>query len=146
MEESFDYSKVPFGFGMCAAQKCPNAATCLRQIALQPAPESLNFLPTLNPNRIKGMEKRCEYYCSHTKVRYAKGFMCTINSLTLRVSKNFRWQLINYFGRKNYYLKRNGQLALTPIEQQHIIILAKELGVIQNEYFDSYIEEYNWGE
>ena len=47
-------------------------------------------------------------------------------------------------GRKNYYLKRSGKLALTPAEQQWIINTAKELGVIQSEYFDSYIVEYNW--
>ena len=41
-------------------------------------------------------------------------------------------------------MKRSGKLALTPAEQQWIINTAKELGVIQSEYFDSYIVEYNW--
>ena len=35
MEEPFDYSQVPFTFGMCAAENCPQASTCLRQIALR---------------------------------------------------------------------------------------------------------------
>ena len=34
---------------------------------------------------------------------------------------------------------------LTPAEQQRVITIAKELGVIQQEYFDGYVEEYNWG-
>ena len=83
MEEPFDYSQVPFTFGMCAA-------------------------------------------------------------LTVRVANTFRYRMIGYLGRKNYYLKRSGKLALTPAEQQWIINTAKELGVIQSEYFDSYIVEYNW--
>ncbi|WP_347394484.1 DUF6078 family protein, partial [Parabacteroides leei] len=30
MKESFDYSKVPYDFGLCAAENCPKATTCLR--------------------------------------------------------------------------------------------------------------------
>lgn len=92
----------------------------------------------------KGHKEKCDYFCSNEKVRYAKGFMCTINALTVRVANTFRYRMIGYLGRKNYYLKRSGKLALTPAEQQWIINTAKELGVIQSEYFDSYIVEYNW--
>ena len=144
MEEPFDYSQVPFTFGMCAAENCPQASTCLRQIALKHAPANKVFLPIMNPNHIKGIKEKCDYFCSNEKVRYAKGFMCTINALTVRVANTFRYRMIGYLGRKNYYLKRSGKLALTPAEQQWIINTAKELGVIQSEYFDSYIEEYNW--
>ena len=91
-----------------------------------------------------GIKEKCDYFCSNEKVRYAKGFMCTINALTVRVANTFRYRMIGYLGRKNYYLKRSGKLALTPAEQQWIINTAKELGVIQSEYFDSYIVEYNW--
>ena len=92
----------------------------------------------------KPYKEKCDYFCSNEKVRYAKGFMCTINALTVRVANTFRYRMIGYLGRKNYYLKRSGKLALTPAEQQWIINTAKELGVIQSEYFDSYIVEYNW--
>ena len=98
----------------------------------------------MNPNHIKGIKEKCDYFCSNEKVRYAKGFMCTINALTVRVANTFRYRMIGYLGRKNYYLKRSGKLALTPAEQQWIINTAKELGVIQSEYFDSYIVDYNW--
>ena len=134
MEEPFDYSQVPFTFGMCAAENCPQASTCLRQIALKHAPANKVFLPIMNPNHIKGIKEKCDYFCSNEKVRYAKGFMCTINALTVRVANTFRYRMIGYLGRKNYYLKRSGKLALTPAEQQWIINTAKELGVIQSEY------------
>ena len=52
--------------------------------------------------------------------------------------------MISYFGRKNYYLKRRGALKITPAEQIHVINVAKELGVVLNDYFDGYVEEYNW--
>lgn len=146
MEEPFDFAKVPYNFGLCAAEDCPHATTCLRQIALKHAPVKRVFLPIMNPNRIKSMKKVCDYYCSNVKVRYAQGFMNTVNALTIRVADTFRYRMINYLGRKNYYLKRKGALALSPAEQQQVKNIAKELGIVLNEYFDNYIEEYNWNE
>jgi len=57
----------------------------------------------------------------------------------------FVWQMIEYMGRKNYYLKRRGDMNLSPVEQRRIIAVAKELGVSLDEYFDGYVEDYNWG-
>ncbi len=144
MDEPFDYSKVPFAFGLCAVENCPYAATCLRQIAIKHAPATKVFLPTMNINRVKSRKGKCDYYCSNEKIRYAKGFMRTVDVLTIRVERIFRYRMISYFGRKNYYLKRKGELTLTPAEQERVIGVAKELGVIQAEYFDGYVEEYNW--
>ena len=144
MKESFDYSLVPYAFGMCAAEKCPRAATCLRRIALEHAPVEQVFLSIMNPNLLKVMKGECDYYCSDKKVRYAHGFMRTINALTVRMADSFRYRMIEYMGRKNYYLKRRGDLNLTPVEQKRVIAVAKELGVVLEEYFDGYVEGYNW--
>ena len=54
MNESFDFSLVPYTFGLCAAEGCPRAATCLRRIALEHAPAMCGFLPTALP-RQKGL-------------------------------------------------------------------------------------------
>ena len=37
MNESFDFSLVPYTFGLCAAEGCPRAATCLRRCRKLPA-------------------------------------------------------------------------------------------------------------
>lgn len=52
-EETFDYSKVPHNFGLCATDTCPHADTCLRRIAYTHAPSNAIFLYVLNP---KAME------------------------------------------------------------------------------------------
>ena len=114
MNESFDFSLVPYTFGLCAAEGCPRAATCLRRIALEHAPAKRVFLPIMNPNRLKAQDGACDYYRSDEKVRYARGFMCTINALTVRVADTFRYRMIGYMGRKNYYLKRKGGINLSP--------------------------------
>ena len=144
MDAPFDYSEVPFDFGMCAAENCPSATTCLRQIALKHTPENILFPQTLNPLAIKKGKGKCKYYKDATKVLNAVGFMRTVNALTLCVADTFRNRMIAYLGRKNYYLKRKGKLPLSLSEQKKVVTLAKELGVDLDEYFDGYVESYNW--
>ena len=90
------------------------------------------------------MKGTCKLYRPNTKIQNAIGFMRTVNALTLRVVDTFRLRMISYLGRKNYYLKRRGGSPLSPAEQQYIVALAKELGVVLEEYFDGYVESYNW--
>lgn len=144
-EETFDYSKVPYNFGLCTAETCPLAETCLRQITYQHAPASLNFLITLNLKTAGAMTEKCKSYCSNEKVRYAKGFVRTTEALAVSVSGTFRYRLIGHWGIRRYYQKRKGETLLLPAEQRQIVALAKELGVHQEEYFDGYVEEYKWG-
>lgn len=144
MDKPFDYSEVPFNYGMCAAQDCPNAATCLRQIAFTYVPEDILFPSILNPRIIAKTKGKCKYYRLNTKIRLAKGFMCTVNALTLCKADSFRNRMIALLGRKNYYLKRRGGGSLSPTEQQRIVTIAQQSGVVLDEYFDEYIESYDW--
>lgn len=144
MNESFDYSEVPYDYGKCATEDCPKATTCLRYIAFKHTPAKEAFSWILNTNYIKQMKGSCKYYQPNNKILFAKGFMRTVNALTLQVADTFRSRMIGYLGRKNYYLKRKGGGTLSPAEQKYIIALAKELGVVLDEYFDGYIESYKW--
>ena len=56
----------------------------------------------------------------------------------------FRYRMIEYMGRKNYYLKHKGDMNLSPVEQWRGIAVVKELGVSLDEYFDGYVMDYNW--
>ena len=141
-KESFDYSKVPHNFGLCAAADCPHADTCLRRIAYTHTPASVTFPPTLNPKTIEAMAGKCEYYRSNQKVRYAKGFVRTTEALAVSASGTFRYGLIGNWGIRRYYQKRKGETLLSPAEQQKVMALARKLGLQQEEYFDSYVEEY----
>ena len=69
-----------------------------------------------------------------------------MNSLTVSVSGTFRWRLISHLGRKNYYLARKGDWVIKPADQQYIIRLAKECGLQLDDYFDDYVDRYNWGD
>ena len=90
-KESFDYSKVPHNFGLCAAADCPHADTCLRRIAYTHTPASVTFPPTLNPKTIEARTGKCEYYRSNQKVRYAKGFVRTTEALAVSASGSWAY-------------------------------------------------------
>ena len=59
-EETFDYSKVPHNFGLCATDTCPYTDTCLRQIAYTYAPSNNIFLYVLNPKAIESTAGKCK--------------------------------------------------------------------------------------
>ncbi len=67
-EETFDYSKVPHNFGLCATDTCPYTDTCLRRIAYTYAPSNNIFLYVLNPKAI-GVSKDI--------IRSGKGKLCS---------------------------------------------------------------------
>ena len=93
---------------------------------------------------IEAMAGKCKYYRSNEKVRYAKGFLCTVGALAVSVSGTFRYRLIGSWGVRRYYQKRKGETLLSPAEQQQVVALARKLGVRLDEYFDGYVEEYDW--
>ena len=64
--------------------------------------------------------------------------------LTVRVAGTFRLRLISYFGRKNYYLARKGEYLIDPTAQQYIVSQAEALGLRLDDYFDEYVERYDW--
>lgn len=61
-EETFDYSKVPHNFGLCATDTCPYTDTCLRRIAYTYAPSNNIFLYVLNPKAIESTAGKCKYH------------------------------------------------------------------------------------
>ena len=169
-EETFDYSKVPHNFGLCATDTCPYTDTCLRRIAYTYAPSNNIFLYVLNPKAIESTAGKCKYYCSNKKVRYAKGFIhtCllytsplssssaasdvykrqgfihTAEAISVGQSGTFRYRLIGLWGIRRYYQKLKGETLLSPTEQQQVIAIARNLGLQRTEYFDAYVEEYDF--
>ena len=142
-EETFNYSKVPHNFGLCATDTCPYTDTCLRRIAYTYAPSNNIFLYVLNPKAIESTAGKCKYYCSNKKVRYAKGFIHTAEAISVGQSGTFRYRLIGLWGIRRYYQKRKGETLLSPTEQQQVIANASNLGLQRQEYIDAYVAEYD---
>ena len=129
-EETFDYSKVPHNFGLCATDTCPYTDTCLRRIAYTYAPSNNIFLYVLNPKAIESTAGKC--------------FIHTAEAISVGQSGTFRYRLIGLWGIRRYYQKRKGETLLSPTEQQQVIAIARNLGLQRTEYFDAYVEEYDF--
>ena len=77
-------------------------------------------------------------------VDYAKGFIHTAEAISVGQSGTFRYRLIGLWGIRRYYQKRKGETLLSPTEQQQVIAIARNLGLQRAEYFDAYVEEYDF--
>ena len=102
-EETFNYSKVPHNFGLCATDTCPYTDTCLRRIAYTYAPSNNIFLYVLNPKAIESTAGKCKYYCSNKKVRYAKGFIQLIAPFAPHLAEEL-WQTVAETGESISYV------------------------------------------
>ncbi|MDR0657500.1 MAG: DUF6078 family protein [Mediterranea sp.] len=142
--ETFDFSQVPYGFVACASAGCAKASTCLRHIALEHAPLTSPYMPTLTPAFLKAMKEECTYYRSDVKVRYARGFTGIIGHLTVTGFRAFKARLIGRYGRKYYFMYRKGDRPIKPADQQYIIHTAQAFGLQLDDYFDAYFEDYLW--
>lgn len=144
MSDTFDYAQVPHGFIHCLQAECPKAATCLRQMAYAHLPEQEKFLHVINPKQQLPRKDACPYYLDAQPVRYARGFMRTINALPVGKLETFRIRLISRFSQKIYYLTRKGERALSPEEQETVISIARQLGLQLDDYFDKYEYRLRW--
>lgn len=144
-EEELDFSQVPNNFLWCINSQCPKAGTCLRQLAEKCAPADIKHYSVLSLKHLASLEGECPYYCSNTKVRYARGFLGILENLTGKQTRFFLARIIDSSSRRTFYRIRNGERILSPLEQQSILNILKECGVIFPVKFDSYFEDYYWG-
>lgn len=144
MEEEINFSQVPFNYPLCLNRQCPKSSICLRQLVEQCVPDDVEQLIIVNPKRIAASESNCPYYRSSAKVRYAKGLMTILDSLTRSQMRTVVSRLIAHFSRRTYYRIRKGERSLSPFEQKEILNILKSCGVTVSKDFDSYFEEYDW--
>ena len=146
MNEVIDLNEMPSTFGMCNVKKCPQAASCLRQVVYPAvAQKKAPFLSMLNPEWLEAQNGACKYYLKNEKVRRAFGFITTIKAIPSGKVGSFRASVISRMGRKRYYQTRKGEVMLTEAEAQLIVKLANRLGIELEEYFDRYKYVLLWG-
>lgn len=144
MEEKMDFSTVPYEYAMCLNHQCPQANTCLRQVAAQEAPDSKVKWVIISPKHLATVNDLCPYYRSSTKVSYAKGFIKMLENLPHRQMQIIISRLMNRLGRRTYYRVRKGERLLSPDEQQMVLNILKDCGASSPGDFDAYVKDYDW--
>lgn len=144
MNKEINFSKVPFSYNICLNRECPQANTCLRQLAEQSAPDDIQSWTILSPKYLASLKDACPHYRSDTKVLFAKGFIKLLEDLPYKQMQAAVAQLSGYFGRRTYYRIRKGERLLSPSEQEMVLSILKNCGVSSHKGFDDYIKEYDW--
>ena len=144
MKEKLDFEKVPYQYAMCLNRQCPQAETCLRQLAEQCVPADLQHWVIISPKLLATVKGDCPHYRPSAKVRYAKGFIKALENRPYKQLQAAISTLMGYFGRRTYYRSRKGERLLTPSEQQHVVNIFTKYGAATPIEFDAYEEDYDW--
>ena len=144
MKQTIDPSQIPFDYTFCLKHDCSKADTCLRQLAYQVYPDTMNYCRMVNPKRLENIEEECPFYKSDEKVDFAQGFLNILGDIPGKLSGKVFNAATIHFGRRTYYRMRKGERLMTPDEQQEFIYLLKSCGVKEPQPFDVYISDYVW--
>ena len=123
MEEKLDFANVPSRYSLCLNRQCPNAATCLRQIAEVSAPDDVECWTIISPKRLA---------------------INILDSLPYKQMQEVSKYLISHFGQSTYYRARKGTRPLLPTEQQFVLETLKRCKADSCQEFDAYYEDYDW--
>ena len=137
------YTTIPSGYPVCEHSDCPQAATCLHQIAYQELMKKEEYLRLINPNQC-ATDGMCKHYRDSTPVTYARGFTNFQKRMFPDQYQKFMSICIGHWSRNPYFERRRGDSALPPSEQEFILKALKQVGITEEMKFDNYEENINW--
>lgn len=137
------YIDIPTGYSVCEHNACPQAESCLHQIAYRQLKETDEYLHLINPNRCTQMPD-CPYYRNNEPVTYARGFTNFQRKMYPQQYKAFMSRCISHWSRNTYFERRRGDYPLPPSEQEFILQALRDCGVTEEVKFDSYEQMINW--
>jgi hypothetical protein len=129
MEEEIDYFTIPSGFLMCLNGECAKAGSCLRRLAEESTPPTVERYCIVNPKYLAALQGDCPYYRAAEKQHYAKGFINMLGNLPHNKIEAVVHKLISQFGRNRYYRLRKGEYLLSPENQQKVLDIIENSGV-----------------
>lgn len=137
----FNFTSVPPTWELCFNKDCPRKDTCMRYFAGLHLPDDKNVGYAIYPNALQ--KDKCKFYVEKRVIRAAWGF----HNLFLNVKRvddtPIRREIQQYLGsRPTYYRYMNGQLTLTPEQQEGIINIFRSYGYTEELSFDNYFIRY----
>ena len=137
------YIDIPNGYSVCEHSACPQAESCLHQIAYRQLKETDEYLKLINPSRCS-QSAECPYYRNDEPVTYARGFTNFQTKMFPQQYKEFMARCISHWSRNPYFERRRGDYPLPPSEQEFILQALRDCGVTDELQFDSYEQLMNW--
>jgi hypothetical protein len=141
LADAFDFSAVPSWYVLCTNSQCPLRDVCLRFMAGENAPESMEVATCVMPKTLK--DGNCRWYDKKTVLVYAAGFSHLYDRVMKKDYTSMRKAITQYLhGAKLYYEYMRGERPLSPKQQQWIRNYVKSRGYDWEVEFDSYFEGY----
>lgn len=145
MEKKHCIFEVPSNYALCLNRQCPQASTCLRQLAEQEISDCIKYWTVISSKHQETLtESTCPYFSSSAKVLFAKGFIGILNNLPYKQMQQVIARLNNQFNQRTYYRIRKGERLLSPAEQKVVLNIIKSCGATGKQEFDAYIEDFDW--
>ncbi len=140
----FDFSKVPSCYQLCFNVQCPRSAECLRFLAGQHAPASLETGMAIYPAAIR--DGQCRFFRHSNVVRMAWGFDDIYLPLKPYFRPMARRAVCDMLGSEGtYYRYHHGERKLSPEQQQQIAEILKKYGYNGPVEFNHYEHIYDFG-
>jgi hypothetical protein len=137
------YTSLPSDYSVCEHSDCPQARTCLHQLAYAELMETEELLRLINPGRCT-KNALCPYYRSNAPVLYARGFTNFQARMYPAQFQKFKAIVMGRFGRNPYYERRRGEVPLSPAEQAFVLGALRQAGITEEFTFDRYEEMISW--
>ncbi len=137
------YTTAPDGYPVCMLDSCPKAAKCLHRIAFDQLRTKSDYMRLINPDRCTA-DAVCPHYRSGDPVSYARGFTGFQSRMYPQQYERFKAALVRHFGHTSYYIRRRGEVPLSPKEQAVVLKALGKAGVTEEMEFDSYEDAVCW--
>lgn len=135
---------VPDSFARCLNEKCKQANSCLRRLALLQTTPETHYFSIVNPASVSQDAAKCPFFVSSRKLRMAWGMKHLLDNVPYKTAYSLRYNLLAYYGKSHYYCCFRGERYITPTEQAYIRNLFLQYGIKEEPVYDDYTEEYSW--
>ena len=115
----FEFKDVHRNSPICFNKECPSCGKCLRYLAGQKSPSTLQYYLCVVPQALQG--DRCGLYQPAELVRVAYGFSHSYDEVLKRDFTSIRKLLTAYLSNKRgYYKYLRGEWPLMPEQQRYV--------------------------
>lgn len=141
--KDFDFSQVSAGYRLCFNTQCERCGDCIRYVAGQHLPATIESGPAIYPNALAAGQ--CKYYVEACDIRAAWGFKPLYTHVERHHRAPIRKDITAYLGSVGtYYRYDKGERRLSNKQQRDIMGILAKYGYTDDLHFAHYEASYDF--
>lgn len=124
---------------VCPMASCTRSNTCARYAQYVKALTCADTFEVLNVKHLQCEGEKCPYHLVSEKQVWARGFQRIYS--TIPAGRTHYFYSRTPYARRRFYKAKNGEIAIDPDMQQHLLSIFREHGADMSIGFDSYEEK-----